>query len=119
MGYYTTSYIFNTSTTSTAALMVWQALSNQLEHKHLPMSAEEIMEASGLTLEYIDNLFDQSYYQKHYGFRRFDTLEQFHEWAMAEGVLYNPELHDPKPAEDPLDDDEEYDEDEDEEEEAE
>lgn len=99
MAYYTSSYIFNNSTTSTAALMVWRAVSLELEHKQLPMSLEDLMAASDLSEDYINSLFRQSYYQRYYGFRRFDTIEEFREWATSTGVLYNPELHDPKPGE--------------------
>lgn len=112
MAYYTTSYIFNTSTTSTAALMVWQALSHSLEFKHLPMTGEELAAVSGITEEAVDRLFQQNYYQKYYGFRRFETLEEFQAWAMETGVFYNPALHDAKPEEEP--EDEELDEEEDE-----
>lgn len=122
MAYYTTSYIFNTSTTSTAALEIWRAISQTLEHKQAPMSGEELVAATGLSIEYIDNLFIQSYYQRYYGFRRFDSLEEFQSWAMSSGVLYNPELHDRKPeevAEDEEDDEEEMEEDENEDEDEE
>lgn len=99
MAYYTSSYIFNNSTTSTAALMIWRAISSTMEHKQAPMTGDEVVEATGLSIEYIDSLFIQSYYQRFYGFRRFETLEEFQTWAMSTGVLYNPELHDRKPEE--------------------
>ncbi|HWI60678.1 MAG TPA: hypothetical protein VNT75_02435 [Symbiobacteriaceae bacterium] len=99
MAYYTSSYIFNNSTTSTAALMIWRAISGAMEHKQMPMTGDELVEASGVSIEYIDSLFNQSYYQRFYGFRRFQSLDEFQTWAMSTGVLYNPELHDPKPEE--------------------
>ncbi|HYF91809.1 MAG TPA: hypothetical protein VD969_06155 [Symbiobacteriaceae bacterium] len=113
MAYYTTSYIFNNSTTSTAALMIWRELSNSMEHRQAAMAIEELTAATGLTQEYIDSLFRQSYYQRYYGFRRFETPEEFREWAMSAGVLYNPDLHAPKVHEHPADDadDEDVDED--------
>jgi hypothetical protein len=95
--YFTTSYAFNNSTTSTAALMVWRALSLHLEHKFLPMTGDELAADTGLTLDQIENYFGQSYYQKHYGFRRFNTLEEWRTWAENEGIVYVPAKHDPKP----------------------
>jgi len=97
MAYYTTSYTFNNTTTSTAALMIWREISNALEFRQSPMTIEELTAATNLSEDYINNLFGQSYYQRYYGFRRFDTLEAFKDWAMSTGVLYNPELHDRKP----------------------
>lgn len=99
--YYTTSYSFNNSTTSTITLMVWQQLSLHMEKYQLPMTAEELGKATGLTQEQLDRMFGQEYYQKYYGFRRFDSLETWREWAESTGVLYVPALHDPKPEEAP------------------
>ena len=106
--YFTTSYSFNNSTTSTAALMVWRALSHHLETKLLPMTGEELSAASGMSLEQLENVFGQSYYQRFYGFRRFDTLEEWRSWAEETGVVYVPSKHDPKPeaAADAFDEDE-------------
>jgi hypothetical protein len=97
--YYATSYAFNNSTTSTITLIVWQQLSLHLENFQLPMSAEELGKATGLTQEQLDRMFGQEYYQKYYGFRRFNSLEAWREWAESTGVLYVPALHDPQPAE--------------------
>lgn len=95
--YYTTSYTLGTGTTNTLTLHIWRGLSTHLANHHLPMTTEEIMALSGLTQEQVDHLFTQTYYQKHYGFRRFDTLEEWRAWAEEEGVLYVPAKHDPKP----------------------
>ncbi|HLN61130.1 MAG TPA: hypothetical protein VK464_06205 [Symbiobacteriaceae bacterium] len=95
--YFTTSYSFNNSTTSTAALMVWRALSHHLETQLLPMTGAELSAASGMSLEQLENVFGQSYYQRFYGFRRFDTLEEWRAWAEETGVVYVPSKHDPKP----------------------
>jgi hypothetical protein len=103
--YFTTSYAFNTSTTSTAYLMIWRALSERLEQHQLPMTGAELSKATGLTLEQIESPFSQVYYRRYYGFRRFDTLEDWRAWAEGEGVLYVPALHDPKPVADDEDDD--------------
>jgi len=88
--YYTTSYTFGTGTTSTAALMMWRALSHELETKGLPMTGVDLAVVSGLTPDQIARYFVQTYYQRYYGFRRFDTLEEFDAWAKESGVLYVP-----------------------------
>jgi hypothetical protein len=105
--YYTTSYAFGTGTTSTAALTVWRAISNKLQHEHRPMTGEELVAATALTLPYIDRLFVQTYYQKHYGFRKFDTLEAWRTWAEDEGVIFVASKHIPVSTgvNDPTDDD--------------
>lgn len=97
--YYSTSRALGTGTTSTVTMQIWRLLSETLEEHRRPMRASEVAEASGLSLEQIDDIFSQAYYQKHYGFRRFDSYEAWETWAMAEGVLYNPELHDVVPEE--------------------
>lgn len=96
---YTTARALGTGTTSTVTMHLWRLLSDHLQETQAPMSAEELSEATGLTVEQIEHIFAQVYYQKHYGFRRFDSYEAWKEWAMSSGVLYNPELHDPKPEE--------------------
>lgn len=95
--YYTTSHSLGNGTTSTAALNVWLALSQNLTNQSLPMTGAALSEATGLRVEVIDRMFTQTYYQRWYGFRRFETLEQWHAWAHGAGVLYNPELHTRKP----------------------
>lgn len=111
--YYTTSYTLGTGTTNTLTLHIWRGLSSHLSNHHLPMTAEQIMALSGLSQEQIDHIFGQTYYQKHYGFRRFDTLEEWRAWAEDQGVVYVPSKHDPKPEpeveefEDDLDEEEE------------
>lgn len=110
--YYTTSYIFNSSTTSTATLLVWQALSHKLEHHQLPMTGTELMADTGVTEAQLDSMFTQEYYKRHYGFRRFDTVELWRAWAEDTGALYVPAKHDPKPEVVDYDDDEELEDDE-------
>jgi hypothetical protein len=95
--------------------MIWREISNSLEFKQAPVSLEALMAATNLSEDYINNLFGQSYYQRYYGFRRFDTLEAFKEWATSTGVLYNPALHDRKVEQPAANDDDEEFEDEDEE----
>jgi hypothetical protein len=95
--YYTTSYRFGTSTTSTAALMVWKTLTTHLAERILPMTGKDLAEQTGVPIEQIASVFSQAYYQRHYGFRRFETLKAWESWAKQSGVLYVPELHDPKP----------------------
>lgn len=118
---YTTARALGTGTTSTVTMHIWRLLSDHLQHTQTPMSGDELSQATGLSVEQIDNIFSQVYYQKHYGFRRFDSFQAWQDWAMAEGVLYNPELHDRAPEEEEADDldKEEFDEDADEDEEAE
>lgn len=97
--FYSTSRALGTGTTSTVTMQIWRLLSVTLEEQKKPMSASELAEATGLELAQIDDIFSQAYYQKHYGFRRFDSYAAWESWAMAEGVLYNPELHDVQPEE--------------------
>ncbi|MFZ5818179.1 MAG: hypothetical protein ACOY93_23245 [Bacillota bacterium] len=99
--YYTTARALGTGTTSTATMEIWQLLSEHLVQYGKPMSGSELSQATGLSIEQIEHIFSQTYYQKHYGFRRFDTYEAWEQWALSEGVLYNPELHDPKPVAEP------------------
>lgn len=92
--YYSTSYSFGNGTTSTVGLVIWRALSEHLEQHGLPLTGEELAGIAGITPDEIDQIFGQQYYQKFYGFRRFDTLEAWRAWATEVGVLYNPALHD-------------------------
>lgn len=101
---YTTARALGTGTTSTVTMEIWQLLSEHLQESSEPMTGSQLSQATGLSVEQIDSMFSQTYYQKHYGFRRLDSYEAWKEWAMSEGVLYNPELHDPLPAEDADDD---------------
>lgn len=96
--YFATSYAFNNGTTSTANLLIWRALSQHLEERLLPMTGAELMAATALNETQIESAFRQSYYLKYYGFRRFNTLEEWRDWVETEGVIYVPALHDPKPA---------------------
>lgn len=109
---YTTARALGTGTTSTITMHLWRMLSDNLQETQQPMSGEGLSQAIGLSIEQIDNIFAQVYYQKHYGFRRFDSYEAWREWAMAGGVLYNPDLHDPKPEAELPDEDEEQEEEE-------
>lgn len=95
--YYTTSYRFGTSTTSTAALMLWKTLTIHLGQRILPMTGKDLAEQTGVPIEQIASVFSQTYYQRHYGFRRFESLVAWESWAKQTGVVYVPELHDPKP----------------------
>jgi hypothetical protein len=97
--YYCTAHVFSNSTTSSPSLMVWRELSNHLALHGMPLTGEELAQRTGLSLEQIDALFDQVYYQRYYGFRRFMTLEEWRQWAEANGVIYVPEQHDPPAAE--------------------
>ncbi|HEY3366651.1 MAG TPA: hypothetical protein VGK74_16470 [Symbiobacteriaceae bacterium] len=108
--YYTTSHSFGTGTTSTLALLIWRALSDNLLEHQAPMTGEELSKLVGITEEQVDALFAQAYYKRHYGFRRFDTLEEWEAWARSTGVLYSAELHGvpgDEPEEDVEDEDEE------------
>lgn len=93
--YYTTSYSPRTGTTSTVALRVWKALSDHLSTFGLPYPGGELSEATGVSLQTIEEMFSQEYYQRSYGFRRFTSVEEWRAWAEGEGVLYVPALHDP------------------------
>ncbi|MBP2018581.1 hypothetical protein J2Z79_001996 [Symbiobacterium terraclitae] len=95
--YYSTARTLGTGTTSTVTLQIWRLLDDFLVQHGRAMSATELSEATGLTVEQIDQIFAQEYYQKHYGFRRFNSLEEWRAWALETGVLYNPELHKPDP----------------------
>lgn len=113
MAYYTSSYIFNNSTTSTAALMIWRAVSTAFEVKQEPVAGEELAAVAGMRVEELDAIFRQSYYQKYYGFKRFETIEEFRQWALSTGAFYNPDLHAPRyeePADEEFDDEDEEDE---------
>lgn len=92
--YYTTSYALGTGTTSTMALQIWRALSDTLTRFGRPMSQAELIAATGVEAERLDVIFSQDYYQKHYGFRRFESLEAWTAWAQESGVLYVPGKHD-------------------------
>lgn len=91
--YFTTSYVFNNGTTSTITLMVWKAMSEYLETKHLPMTGAQLMEATGISPEQLEEMFRQPYYHRYYGFRRFDTMDEWEAWAREVGLLYDPEQH--------------------------
>ena len=101
--YYSTSRSLGTGTTSTITMTIWRILDEYLDRYQRAVSASELSEATGLSVEQIDNIFAQEYYQKHYGFQRFDSLQAWHNWAMEAGLLFNPELH----AVEPEDEDEE------------
>lgn len=92
--YFTSSYVFGNGTTSTVALKVWQALSEQLAMHQRPATGEGLCQQTGLTPEQIEDLFSHQYYQKHYGFRRFDTLAHWEAWAKEQGILFIPGVHD-------------------------
>ncbi|HLO04775.1 MAG TPA: hypothetical protein VK191_16840 [Symbiobacteriaceae bacterium] len=98
--YYSTSRVLRTGTTSTLALMIWKVLSDALELQNEPVTGTEMAAKIGLPLEQLDVLFSSTYYQKHYGFARFDSRADWESWAKGTGVLFNPELHTPK-AEEP------------------
>lgn len=95
--YYSTARTLGTGTTSTITLKIWKLLDDYLVKYGRAMSASELSAATGLTVEQIDQIFAQEYYQKYYGFRRFNSLEEWRQWALETGVLYNPELHKPDP----------------------
>lgn len=97
--YYSTSRVLRTGTTSTLALLIWKLLSDKLELENAPVSGTELAAKIGLPFEQLDSLFDSTYYQKNYGFVRFTSQAEWLDWAKGAGVLYNPELHDPKAAE--------------------
>lgn len=97
--YYSTSRTLGTGTTSTITLQLWQLLNEHLLNHQSAMSGSALAEATGLTLQEIDGMFAQEYYQKHYGLRRFDSFQAWQDWALENGILYNPEIHD-LPAED-------------------
>lgn len=104
--YCTTSYAFGNGTTSTLGLRIWRTLSEHLLNFQAPMTAAELGEQVGISPEQINAIFGQIYYQRHYGFRQFKSLEEWESWAKSTGVLYSPELHDPKPEdEDDLEED--------------
>lgn len=97
--YYATARTLGTGTTSSAVMMIWRVMDDYLVKHGRAVSASELSQETGLTVEQIDEIFAQEYYQKHYGFRRFDSLEAWRAWALETGVLYNPELHRPDPEE--------------------
>lgn len=90
---YTTSRALGTGTTSTVTMEIWRMLSEHLLASSEPMNGSELSKVTGLSVEQIDTMFSQDYYQKYYGFRRFNSYAAWKEWAMAEGVLFNPDLH--------------------------
>lgn len=97
--YYATARTLGTGTTSSPAMMIWRVLDDYLIKYERAVSASELSAETGLSIEEIEQIFAQEYYQKHYGFRRFDSLEAWRAWALENGVLYNPELHRPDPEE--------------------
>jgi hypothetical protein len=74
-------------------MQVWRLVTEALTESGRPLTGAEIAQATGITPEQVDDMFAQDYYQKFYGFRRFDSLQEWREWALAEGILFNPELH--------------------------
>lgn len=94
--YYSTSRVLRTGTTSTLALMIWKMLSDALELQNEPVTGTDLAATIGQPLEQLDVLFDSAYYQRHYGFARFSSREEWASWAKSTGVLYNPDLHDPQ-----------------------
>jgi len=82
-------------------MIIWKLLTEHLIQTGQPMSQAELVEKTHLSPEEIEVIFGQEYYQKHYGFRRFETLEEFERWAKEEGVLFDPERHAPAPEEAP------------------
>jgi len=95
--YYATARTLGTGTTSSPTMMIWRVMDDYLVKYGRAVSASELSAETGLSIEQIDAIFAQEYYQKHYGFRRFDSLEAWRTWAMETGVLYNPEIHRPDP----------------------
>ncbi|HEY8347045.1 MAG TPA: hypothetical protein VIL07_07195 [Symbiobacteriaceae bacterium] len=91
--YFTTTYVFGNSTTSTLTLKVWKVMSDFLALHHRPMTGAELMEATGASAEELEDMFSQPYYQKYYGFRRFNTLEEWEQWARERDILYDPARH--------------------------
>ncbi len=93
MAYFTTSYSFDATSTSSLPMLVWRMLSQHLLHHQKPMTGEELAEAVGVDVERIEQLFATEYYQKYYGFRRFETMEEFEAWAREGDILFDPEKH--------------------------
>lgn len=91
--YFSTSRSLGTGTTSTITMQIWRLVTETLIESGRPMTGAEIAQATGITPEQVGDIFAQDYYQKYYGFRRFESLEEWRTWALAEGVLFNPELH--------------------------
>ena len=94
--YYATARTLGTGTTSSPTMKIWRVMDDYLVKYGRAVSASELARETGLTVEQIDDIFNQEYYQKYYGFRRFNSLEEWRAWAMETGVLYNPELHRPE-----------------------
>lgn len=97
--FYVTTRVLSTGTTSTPTMLIWKLLTEHLTQTGKAMSQAELAEKTHLTPEEIESIFRQEYYQKHYGFRRFESEEEFERWAKEEGVLYDPERHAPAPEE--------------------
>ncbi len=97
--YYATARVLGTGTTSSPTMKIWRVMDEYLTKYGRAVSASELSRETGLSIEEIDEIFAQEYYQKHYGFRRFNSLEEWRAWALETGVLYNPELHRPDPGE--------------------
>jgi len=95
--YFSTTYVLGTGSTSTPVLRVWRTLNRFLVDHRLPMTGQQLADATGLSLEEIEQMFNQVYYQRSYGFRRYDSLAEWEQFAAETGLLYIPELHDPKP----------------------
>lgn len=94
MAYYTTSYALGTGTTNTIALELWRALNEHLLAHQLPMSGEDLSQATGLSLQKIEGMFKQKYYERSYGFRRFETIDEWRAWAEETDLLFIPGVHD-------------------------
>lgn len=92
--YYTTANALGTGTTSTQAMMVWRALNDHLLHNLAPMTGAELAAVTVLPMEMIAGMFNQEYYLRAYGFRRFETLDAWRAWAEDYGLLYVPGKHD-------------------------
>lgn len=86
--YYTTAFELRTASTSTSALLVWQALARHLSHHKLPMTAAELTAASGVPEKRLEEVFAQTYYKRWYGFRRFTSLSEFQTWADDIGLFH-------------------------------
>lgn len=97
--FYVTRRVLSTGTTTTPTMHVWKLLTDHLLNTGKPMSQAELVAKTHLSPEEIETIFRQEYYQKYYGFRRFETMEEYEQWVREEGVLYDPEKHAPAPEE--------------------
>ncbi|MGE5672437.1 MAG: hypothetical protein ACM3XM_00925 [Mycobacterium leprae] len=88
---YSTSHAFYSGTTSTIALRVWKSVTDHLLNNQEPVTAAQLGEELGLTPEQVENMFGQAYYQKFYGFKRFNNRAEWEAWALEAGVLASEE----------------------------